>query len=309
MLSDNPCNLCPRECGADRTKHFGFCGCGGRIKVARAALHYWEEPCISGEKGSGAVFFSGCTLRCCYCQNYAISSGGFGKEISAERLAEIFLELQRRGAHNINLVTATQYLVKVLRALDLARAGLHIPVVYNCGGYERVETIRALKGYVDVFLPDLKYYSGNLSWEYSKAKDYFEVASEAIREMVSQSGALRFDGDGMLQKGVIVRHLVLPGARGDSFRILRWLSENLPRENFLLSLMSQYTPAGECGGHRELKRRITTLEYDSVVEEAIRLGLTNGYMQEKSSAREEYTPPFDLEGVERPYVPDDQNCF
>jgi putative pyruvate formate lyase activating enzyme len=297
MLSVNPCNLCPRECEVDRTTQLGFCQCGSRIKVARAALHFWEEPCISGSNGSGTVFFSGCTLRCCYCQNSKISSECFGKEISARRLAEIFLELQEKGAHNINLVTATQYLMQVLKALDMVKLKLHIPVVYNCGGYERVETVSALKGYVDIFLPDFKYYSSELSWNYSKAKNYFEVASAAIKEMISQTGAPKLDDNGIMQEGVVIRHLVIPGARKDSFGVLKWMSENLPKDKYLLSLMSQYTPTGKNLEYKQLNRRITTFEYESVVEEAIRLGLSNGFMQERSSAKGEYTPPFDLDGV------------
>jgi putative pyruvate formate lyase activating enzyme len=297
MLSVNPCNLCPRECGVDRVDQLGFCKCSSKLKVARAALHFWEEPCISGNNGSGTVFFSGCTLKCCYCQNFKISSECFGKEISARRLGEIFLELQEKGAHNINLVTATQYITQVLQALDMVKLKLHIPVVYNCGGYERVETIRELKGYIDIFLPDFKYYSNELSWKYSKAKDYFEVTSQAIKEMISQTGGINFDDEGIMQRGVIIRHLVIPGARKDSFLILKWINENLPKDKYLLSLMSQYTPNNKSLEYKELNRRITTFEYKSVVEEAIRLGLSNGFMQEKSSAKEEYTPPFDLEGV------------
>jgi putative pyruvate formate lyase activating enzyme len=297
MLSVNSCNLCPRECGVNRTIQSGFCRCGSQIKVARAALHFWEEPCISGNKGSGTVFFSGCTLKCCYCQNFQISSGGFGKEISVARLAEIFLELQEMGAHNINLVTATQYLIGVLKALDLVKSKLHIPVVYNCGGYEQAETIRALKGYVDIYLPDFKYYSSVLSWNYSKAQDYFQVATAAIKEMISQTEGLKSGENGILQHGVIIRHLVLPGGRKDSFQILKWISESLPKDKFLLSLMSQYTPYSENQEFKELNRKITTFEYESVVEEAMRLGLSNGFMQERSSAKEEYTPSFDLEGV------------
>jgi putative pyruvate formate lyase activating enzyme len=297
MLSANPCNLCPKECGVDRDYQLGFCQCGNRIKVARAALHYWEEPCISGSNGSGTVFFSGCTLRCCYCQNYKISSEGFGKEISTQRLAEIFLELQEKGAHNINLVTATQYLFHVLKALDKVKSKLHIPVVYNCGGYERVEIIRALRGYVNIFLPDFKYYSSELSWNYSKTKDYFKVASAAITEMISQTGSPALDDNGIMQKGVIIRHLVIPGARKDSFQILKWISQNLPKGKYLLSLMSQYTPVCKNREYKELNRRITSFEYESVVKEALRLGLSNGFMQERSSAKEEYTPPFNLEGL------------
>jgi putative pyruvate formate lyase activating enzyme len=291
------CNLCPRMCGVDRTTVTGFCGCGSRIKVARAALHYWEEPCISGERGSGTVFFSGCTLRCRYCQNSKISLGGFGKEITPERLARIFLELQDKGAHNINLVTPTQFLLPVIEALDIARPELGIPVVYNCGGYERAETVRALKGYVDIFLPDIKYCSSDLSCRYSLAPDYFEVACCAVSEMVKQSGPPVFGNDGMLRSGVIVRHMVLPGQRHDSMKILEWLAEALPRDGFLISLMSQYTPYAADGDYPELNRRVTTFEYDSVVRRAFELGLTRGYMQEKSSAKEEYTPDFGLEGI------------
>lgn len=291
------CDLCPRECNVDRVNQLGFCQCGREIKVARAALHYWEEPCISGTNGSGTVFFSGCTLRCCYCQNYKISSEQFGREINADRLAEIFLELQEKNAHNINLVTPTQYLPGILKALDLAKPKLHIPVVYNCGGYEKVETIKALKGYVEIYLPDLKYYTSTLSMEYSGASDYFRVATEAIKEMIAQTDGLIFDDNKILQKGVIIRHMVLPGARKDSFAILNWMNEHLPKGKFLLSLMSQYTPFYKSSEHKAINRRITTFEYDSIVREAVRLGLDNGFMQERSSAREEYTPLFNLEGI------------
>lgn len=297
MLTINPCNLCPRECGIDRNNQAGFCHGGHMSKVARAALHFWEEPCISGTRGSGTVFFSGCSLRCCYCQNYMISSEGFGKEISTERLAEIYLELQAKGAHNINLVTATPYLPWVLKALDLARPSLHIPVVYNSSGYERVETIRELQAYVDVYLPDFKYYSNEMAAKYSNVQDYFEVATAAIQEMIRQTRGLQFDDNGIMQKGVIIRHLVLPGGRKDSLAILQWIRENLPLDQYWLSLMSQYTPAYKSQDHREINRRITTFEYEAVVKEALHLGLVNSYVQERSSAREEYTPPFDLEGV------------
>jgi len=297
MLSDNPCNLCPRQCNINRNTELGFCKCPADIKIARAALHYWEEPCISGKNGSGTVFFSGCTMKCCYCQNYKISSEGFGKEISVERLSEIFLELEKKGAQNINLVTPTQYLIPIMKALDIVKPQLRIPVVFNSGGYERIETIKALKDYVDIYLVDFKYHSSELSYKYSNASDYFEVAASAIKEMISQKEDIITDKNGVMQKGVIIRHLVLPGARNDSFYILKWISKNLPKGKYLLSLMSQYTPPFINPKYKELNHRITTLEYGSVVQEAIRLGLTKGYMQEKSSAKEEYTPPFDLEGV------------
>lgn len=293
------CSLCPRNCHVDRRNSKGFCQCGTKIKIARAALHYWEEPCISGKSGSGTVFFSGCTLRCCFCQNYRISSEGVGEEITEERLAEIFLELQQKGANNINLVTATQYLPSVLQALDMVKGQLHIPIVYNCGGYEKRETIEALKDYVDIFLPDFKYYDGDLSRQYSKAEDYFEVASEAIRTMIRITGSPEFDENGIMKKGVIVRHMILPGCYRDSIQILRWMKEHLPQESFLVSLMSQYTPFYKSGQYPKINRRLTTYEYEKVLDEAIALGLDNGYMQEKSSAKEEYTPPFDLEGVKK----------
>lgn len=271
--------------------------------VARAALHHWEEPCLSGtpedERGSGTVFFSGCSLRCCYCQNYPISQEGVGKAISTEHLAEIFLRLQRDGARNLNLVTATQYLPQVRAALDTAKAaGFLLPVVYNTGGYETVETVKALDGYVDIWLTDFKYASPDLAARLSSAKDYPAVAEAALRQMLRQTGAPFFDSEGFLQRGVIVRHLALPGHVQDSQAVLRLLVR-IQKETgvpFIPSLMSQFTPfykAAENG----LGRRITTYEYRQVIDEAIRLGLTDGYMQEKSSAREEYTPPFDLEGV------------
>ncbi len=361
------CELCPRRCGADRTAGgLGYCRCSDRILAARAALHLWEEPCISGRpapadaangasRGSGAVFFSGCTLGCSFCQNYPISHERFGREISIRQLADIFLRLQEQGAYNINLVTATQYLPSVIRALDLVREQLTVPVVYNCGGYERPEIVRALAGYVDIWLPDLKYFDPSLAVRCSQAGDYFTYASRAIRQMIAQTGPPVTDENGLLRSGVIVRHMVLPGARLDSIRLLHWMKENLPEKAWLLSLMSQYTPAGEnipssgqhgflsqnirpsrkqkssseavrppsprpehkstsaaelscrekssvtagsCCRYPDLSRRVTTYEYESVVNAAVDLGLTNGYMQQKSSAREEYTPPFDLEGIE-----------
>ena len=298
------CTLCPRACGADRAAgQAGYCGADGRLLVARAALHHWEEPCLSGSpddaRGSGTVFFTHCALRCCYCQNYPISQQGVGKAITAARLAEIFLRLQRDGARNLNLVTATQYLPFVVEALDAAKAaGLTLPVVYNTGGYETVDSVRALAGYVDVWLTDFKYASPALAAQLSAAPDYPAVAEAALRQMLTQTGAPVYDGAGFLQRGVIVRHLALPGQWQDSRAVLRTLAR-LRRETgvpFVPSLMSQFTPFYKAAEHG-LGRRITTYEYRRVVDEASRLGLTEGYMQEKSSAREEYTPPFDLKGV------------
>lgn len=295
------CTLCPRRCRIDRTHSVGFCHSTDQVKIARAALHHWEEPCISGSRGSGTVFFSGCTLGCCFCQNYPISHEGVGKEITPEQLASIFLRLQDQGAHNINLVTATQYLPSVLWALDQVKDRLTIPVVYNCGGYERIETVKALNDYVDIWLPDLKYHSSTLSARYSKASDYFEHASRAISQMIAQAGAPVLDEHGIMQSGVIIRHMVLPGARDDSIRLLHWMKDHLPENHYYISLMSQYTPfyrAAKGGDFPEISRRITSFEYQKVLDTAIALGLEQGFMQEKSSAKEEYTPPFDLEGVE-----------
>lgn len=267
------------------------------MRAARAALHFWEEPCISGTQGSGTVFFSGCSLGCCYCQNFRISAENFGKELSVHQLAAIFLRLQAQGAHNINLVTATHYAPWVTAALDEARAqGLRLPVVYNTGGYETEQTVRALAPYVDIWLTDMKYVSSALSGEYSAAPDYFAVAAPALRQMLAQAGPPVFGADGLLQRGAIVRHLALPGALHDSLAVLCFLA-GLGPQNFLFSAMSQYTPFYRAAQHKALSRRISTYEYRTVVNEAVRLGLTNGYMQEKSSAKEEYTPPFDLEGV------------
>ena len=293
------CGLCPRECGADRTRGLGRCGGGAKPRLARAALHHWEEPCLSGSdpaRGSGAVFFSGCPLGCRFCQNYQISAGNWGREISVERLARIFLELQEAGAWTLNLVTASQYAPGVVRALDLVKGRLSIPVVWNSGGYEKPETLRLLEGYVDIWLPDLKFYDPALGETCAGAPDYFRYASAAILEMYRQSGPLEWGEDGMLRRGLIVRHLVLPGSRKDSEKLLRWLAGALPVESFLLSLMSQYTPYRRTGV-KALDRRVATFEYNWVRDLAQELGFS-GYGQERTSAREEYTPPFDGMGVE-----------
>ena len=298
------CTLCPRACGADRAAgQTGLCGAGDTLRAARAALHHWEEPCLSGDPeastGSGTVFFSGCALGCCYCQNYGISQEGQGRPLTEARLAEIFLELQTKGAKNINLVTATQWLPWVLPALDSARRrGLRLPVVYNTGGYETVQTVQALAGYVDIWLTDFKYDSPALAAELSRAGNYPAVADRALRAMLRQTGAPVYDPEGYLRRGVIVRHLVLPGQAADSQAVLRRLAAVRRQEEvpFLLSLMSQFTPFYHAADHG-LGRRITSYEYRKVVDAALALGLTDGYMQEKSSAREEYTPPFDGEGL------------
>lgn len=293
------CELCPRRCGVDRAVKTGFCGMGEKIVAAKAMLHYWEEPCVSGNRGSGAVFFSGCVMRCAFCQNYGISSENSGRVISEERLAEIFLELQEKGAQNINLVNPTHFVPQILRALEAARRrGLSLPIVYNSGGYERVETLRTMEGAIDVYLPDVKYYGEELTRKLSSAPDYFDTAMNAIAEMIRQVGKPRFNERGEITSGVIVRHLVLPEHYKDSIEVIKRLGEAY-REDILFSLMSQYTPFGKVRTDPSLakmNRRITTFEYRKALDAAIDAGL-EGFMQEKSSAREEYTPSFDLEGL------------
>lgn len=287
------CTLCPRMCGVDRNKTTGYCSGGSLVKAARAAKHMWEEPCISGTKGSGTVFFSGCTLGCVFCQNREISRGGVGKELTVEQLAEAFRRLESQGVHNLNLVTPTHFTPQILQALEIAKPG--VPVVMNCGGYERVETLKQWEGKIDVYLPDLKYFSPELSRKYSAAPNYFDVASKAILEMHRQQPKLVWEGD-LLKKGLIVRHLVLPGCWKDSLALLDFLDKNLPKDSFLLSLMSQYTPTAACAVYSEINRRVTTYEYRKVADRAAELGFS-GFAQDRRSAKEEYTPPFDLEGV------------
>ena len=294
------CTLCPRKCRADRDNgERGFCGETAQLTAARASLHLWEEPCISGTRGSGAVFFSGCVLRCVFCQNYDISSRGVGKPITEERLCGIFLELQAQGAHNINLVNPTHFTPQVIRALETAkRRGLSLPVVWNSGGYELPETLRLLEGLVDVYLPDVKYYSDELARRLSSAPDYFETAMAALDEMLRQTGAPVFSPEGLLLKGVVARHLVLPWEYRDSIEVITRLGRRFGGK-ILFSLMSQYTPFGRVKtdpAFSRMNRRITTFEYRKALDAALEAGLT-GYMQEKSSAKEEYTPEFDFTGI------------
>lgn len=290
------CRLCPRNCGADRTKGIGFCGGGVMARVAKAYLHMWEEPCISGKNGSGTVFFSGCSLKCIFCQNYKISAENFGREVTSQRLGEIFLEQQDRGAHNINLVSPTHYVPQIINALDSVKDRLRIPVVYNSGGYEKTETLKMLDGYVDIYLPDFKYYDNSIAEKYSAAPDYFETVTAAIDEMFRQVGKYNIGEDGLMRKGMIIRHLTLPTHRFDSVKVLEEIKRRYGTENVLLSLMSQYTPFYESSRYKELTRRISTFEYSFVADKAAELGF-DGFMQEKSSAKEEYTPDFDLSGV------------
>lgn len=290
------CQLCPRKCGTDRTLKNGFCGGNDKIKVARAALHYWEEPCISGKNGSGTVFFSGCPLKCCFCQNYNISSENYGKEISVERLGEIFLELQSKNANNINLVNPTHYVPWIIEALDKVKSKLHIPVVYNSGGYENIETLEMLRGYINIFLPDLKYFSSERSEKYSEAKDYFKIASEAILKMAELTDGIIINDNGIMQKGLIIRHLVMPTGRHDSMNIIKWINENIPNDKFLISLMSQYTPIENCINYPEINRKTATMEYNSVADLAADFEF-KGFMQERTSANQNFTPEFNLEGI------------
>ncbi len=291
------CTLCPRECGVDRTKNLGFCGASDKIKIARAALHFWEEPCISGERGSGTVFFSHCTLRCVFCQNSEISRGETGIEVSVERLAEIFLNLQAQGAENINLVTPTHYVPQIIKALDLAREnGLSLPMVYNTSGYEKVETLRLLKGYVDIYLPDFKYYDGRFSKKYSVCENYFEFAGDAIEEMLSQVGTPQFDGRGMMKKGVVVRHMVLPSLLDDSKRVLKYLNRRFGDDIFI-SIMSQYTPFGDLKNYPEIASPLPADDYAEILDYAEMIGIEKGFTQDGEAAKESFIPPFDLTGV------------
>lgn len=295
------CALCPRNCAIDRNQgESGICGQTNILKVARAALHFWEEPCISGTDGSGAVFFSGCPLHCVYCQNHNIANGSAGKEISAERLAEIFLELEEKGACNINLVTPGHFAPWIIKALDRARAeGMKLPIVYNTSSYENVSTIKMLEGYVDIYLPDFKYMDSRISQKYSHAPDYSLAAKAAIDEMVRQTGPAVFNGgseDGLMRRGTIVRHLLLPGQAEDSKAIISYLYQTYGNTIYI-SIMNQYTPLPHVASYPELNRKITQTEYDDVVDFALALGVEYGFIQEGDTAEESFIPEFDGEGV------------
>lgn len=294
------CNLCPRQCGADRENgKSGICGVSGKnMLAARAALHFWEEPCISGEKGSGTVFFSGCPLRCVYCQNYQIASTEVGMEISEERLKDIFLELQEKGAHNINLVTPTHYTPEIIRAIGKAKEqGLRLPIVYNCSGYEKVETLKTLKGIVDIYLTDFKYMEKEAAVRYSKAPDYPEIARAALKEMMDQTGEAKFDENGIMQSGVIVRHLLLPGHVRNARAVVKYVYETYGNQLYL-SLMNQYTPLPQVKKEfPELDRRVTEREYQRLISYALELGIENAFIQDGKTAEESFIPMFDYEGI------------
>lgn len=301
-ITSKACNLCPRNCASLRTdNHIGRCGMSWELKAARASLHFWEEPCISGTKGSGTVFFSGCPLGCVYCQNRGIALGLAGKVISETRLSEIFLELQNKGANNINLVTPTHYILSIKKALITAKQnGLTIPIVYNTSGYELVESLQLLDGLIDIYLPDLKYYSSEVSTRYSKASDYFSYASSAIKEMFRQVGTPIFHKDSsqdLMTRGMIVRHLVLPGQIKDSKNVIRYLYETYG-DQIYISILNQYTPPTEnLSLYPELYRTLTEEEYDEIVDYAIDLGIENGFIQEGETAKESFIPAFDYEGL------------
>lgn len=293
MSVEQGCMQCPRRCGAVRKDgNLGFCGVPWEFRIARVAEHFWEEPSISGKRGSGTIFFAGCNLRCVYCQNREVSRALLGRTVTADALAALMFRLRDEGAHNINLVTPTHYAIQLAAVLERVKPRLGIPVVYNCGGYESAETLRVLNGLVDIYLPDFKYFSEELAAAYSGAADYFSVAREALREMLLQTGKPQSDEAGILQRGTVVRHLVLPGQRRDSIALLQALAKEFGTDRFLLSLMSQYTPefAADCPD-RALHRRVTSFEYDTVCKEAERLGF-DGYFQTRASANACYTPDF-----------------
>lgn len=294
------CKLCPRECKSNRINgEKGFCGATSQnIKIARAALHHWEEPCISGNIGSGTVFFSHCTLKCVFCQNFDISQCNYyGKEVTIERLAEIFLELQNKGALNINLVTPTHYVYHIIEALDIAKKnGLKLLVIYNTSGYEKVETIKRLKGYIDVYLPDFKYFDSKHSSKYSKAPKYFDYVKEAINEMVDQVGEVTFNEDGIVKSGVIIRHLMLPGLLFDSKKIIDYIYKTFG-DKVYISIMNQYTPLENVSNYEEINRPLNPKHYDSLVDYALSIGVKNGFIQEEGTDKESFIPLFNYEGV------------
>lgn len=294
------CRLCPRNCGVNRINgQIGYCGCGSRITISRAALHFWEEPCISGLEGSGAIFFTGCNLGCVYCQNYEISRPGLkrGKEISVNQLVDIMLDLQKQGANNINLVTGFAFVPLIVKSIDAAKQkGLNIPVVYNSSGYESLETLKMLRGYVDIYLPDLKYLDPDRAHKYSKAVDYCDMAKRAIDEMFSQTGECSFytdaKGQELMKTGVIVRHLLLPGAVRGAKAVVDYLYEHY-EDKIFMSLMSQYTPFEDnLENYPELKRRVTAREYDRLIDYVLEKNIQNVFVQDRSVAKDSFVPEF-----------------
>lgn len=289
----NSCTICPHNCKVNRNDgKIGRCRSGNKVKIALASVHNYEEPCISGKNGSGTIFFSNCNLSCIYCQNYKISQLGKGYELSVEELADIMIKQQEKSVNNINLVTPTMYVYQIIEAIKIARQnGLNIPIVYNTNGYENVKTIQDLNGYIDVYLPDLKYYSNELSKKYSKVDNYFKYATEAIEEMYKQVGSPVFDENGIIKKGLIIRHLVLPNHLQNSKRILKWIKENMPKDTYV-SIMAQYFPTYKAKEDKLLNRKLTKKEYREIEEFLYTLKLENGYMQELGEHEEEYVPDF-----------------
>ncbi|MBK5239703.1 radical SAM protein [Clostridium sp.] len=292
------CNLCPRKCNVNRLDgELGFCRSSVDIKIAKVTLHQWEEPCVSGLLGSGTVFFSNCNLKCVFCQNHRISNEGIGKIISIKRLSEIFLEQQKKGAHNINLVTPTHYVPQIIEALKLAKdKGLNIPILYNSNGYENVDTIKSLRGFIDVYLPDLKYYKDKYALKYSGAPDYFNTARKAITEMVSQVGEVKFDSTGIIQRGVIIRHLMLPGLLFDSKKIIDFIY-NTFNNSVYISLMNQYTPMHESYKYLEISKPLNHDHYDALINYCLNLGITKCFIQESGTSSKAFVPEFDLSEV------------
>lgn len=287
------CKICPHNCNVNRLNgKIGRCKCTDKIKIALASVHNYEEPCISGINGSGTIFFSNCNMNCIYCQNYEISQLGKGKEISIKELADIFINQQEKGVNNINLVTPTMYAFQIIEAIKSAKKnGLIIPIIYNTNGYEKIETLKALQGYIDVYLPDLKYYSNKLSIKYSKVNNYFSVATEAIKEMYRQVGTPKFNEDGIIQRGIIIRHLVLPNHIQNSKNILKWIKENMPQDVYV-SIMAQYFPTYKAKEDELLNRKLTKKEYKEIENFLYTLDLKNGYIQELGEHEEEYVPDF-----------------
>ena len=288
------CEICPHKCKINRYENYGFCKAKATVKVALFSIHKFEEPCISGKNGSGTVFFSNCNLKCEYCQNYEISQNGKGKEISIEELAEIFLKQQINGADNINLVSPTSYVPQIIEALKIAKSnGLNIPIIYNTNGYENIDTIKMLNGYIDIYLPDLKYANEEIAKKYSKIENYFNIATSAIKEMYEQVGKIVLDESGLIKKGVIVRHLVLPGNIENSKRVLKWIDNNLD-ENIYVSIMAQYFPTYNAKKIKELSRKLSKREYKSIEEFLYKSDIENGYLQELGKHEEEYVPKWDV---------------
>lgn len=296
-MNINKCDICPHNCKVNRENQIGKCKGTDKPKLALSSLHFFEEPCISGENGSGTIFFSNCNLKCVFCQNHQISNEGFGVEISIEKLAEIFMKQQENNANNINLVSPTIYAYQIKQAIILAKEkGLHIPIIYNSSGYEKVETLKELEGYIDVYLPDFKYASNELGEKYSKVSNYYDVCLPALKEMYRQVGAPQLDENGIIQKGLIIRHLVLPNNLENTKKVIKTIKENFPPDVYI-SIMTQYFPAGNAQSMPELNRKVSKEEYEEIENYIYGQNIENGYMQELGEHEEEYVPEFDLRGI------------